>query len=240
MNHTPVLILVLGIIFCSACSSQPPSTDKKSSEPPPMLINIEGEPIEGDPAAKVIVVEFIDYQCPICGRHEREVMPQLKTNYLDTGKVAYVSMDFPLERSHSLAFQAAEAANCAADQGRFWEMHNLLLLRQNALEEDDLFAHALELSLDISRFQDCMVTNKHASAIRSDLEEGKSLNVTGTPIFFLCVPEPDQPGYVRVVSVIRGGGVYNNFRWKLEIVLKSILRSNVLASALSLGTLNLE
>jgi protein-disulfide isomerase len=231
MNPRLVLILGLAITLCTSCSAQ----SSRSAEPTietnpvsstaaqsaPILIDIEGQPMVGDPAAKAVVVEFLDYQCPVCARQARDIMPQLQTNYIDTGKVAYVFMDFPIESFHPLAFQAAEAVNCAADQGQFLAMHDLLLSRQDALQEADLYTHAASLSLDISAFQDCMVTNQHADAIRHDIEQGIASGLTGTPTLFLGVPETGQAGRVRVVSIIRGVGAYPSFSQKLEKVLVS-------------------
>jgi protein-disulfide isomerase len=148
-------------------------------------------------------------------------MPQLRENYISTGKAAYVYMDFPIERWHHLAFQAAQAVQCAADQGQFHEMHDLLLSRQNALQEDSLYAHADVLGLDVSAFQDCMVTNKHAADIKHSIEVGRSLKIKGTPSFFFCVPEPGQPGVVRVLDRTIGVASYPPFERRLEQVLDS-------------------
>lgn len=172
--------------------------------------------MDGNPAAKLVVVEFADYQCPACGRQARDILPKFKTDYIDTGKVAYVYKDYPIERFHRLAFQASEAAQCAGDQGKFWEMHNLLYSRQDALQEDDLYDHAASLSLDISAFQDCMITNKHAAGIKQNIEEGQILKFTGTPTIYICIPEKDQAGLVRVVHVIPGVGGYGGFSQQLE------------------------
>ena len=231
MNPRMVLIFGLAIFLCTPClaqssRSQEPTVETSPeagtpAQSAPILINIEGQPMVGNPAAEAVIVEFLDYQCPVCARQAREIMPQLRTNYIDTGKAAYVFMDFPIERWHPLAFQAAEAVNCAADQGRFLEMHDLLLSRQDALQEADLYAHAASLSLDISAFQDCMVNHQHADAIRRDIEQGVSSGLTGTPTLFLGVPETGQAGQVRVVSIIRGVGAYPSFSQKLEQVLVS-------------------
>jgi len=224
MNRILVLILAFAIAFCSACTPQKQESQatETPSEPPPVLVNIDGEPMAGDPTAEVIVVEFVDYQCPVCGRQIREIMPQLQANYIDTGRIAYVFKDFPAERWHPRALQAAEAVHCAADQGQFMEMHDLLLLNQNALQEDALYDHAETLSLDISTFQDCMITNKHVTSIRSDFEEGESLGITGTPTFYIGVREPGQPGTMRVISIIRGVGAYPSFSQKIEGVMASL------------------
>jgi len=225
MNNKLVLFLTIAIAFCSACTPQEKESqaaEAPSKPPPPVLINIEGEPMAGAPTAEVIVVEFVDYQCPVCARQVREIMPQLTENYIDTGKIAYVFKDFPAERWHPRAFQAAEDVHCAADQGQFMEMHDLLLLNQNTLQEEALYDHAETLSLDISTFQDCMITNKHATSIRSDFEEGESLNITGTPTFYIGVPEPGRPGSMRVISIIRGVGAYPSFAYKIEGVMSSI------------------
>jgi protein-disulfide isomerase len=89
-------------------------------------------PFKGAPDARVTVVEFSDYQCPFCGRHARETLPKIDETYIKTGKVKYVFRDFPLERIHPNAVKAAEAARCAGESGKYWEMHNRLFGDQKA------------------------------------------------------------------------------------------------------------
>src|SRR5207247_8778213 len=95
-------------------------------------------------AAKVAVIEYSDFQCPFCGRYAKESFPQITSDYVDTGKVKYVFHDLPLD-FHKYAFKAAEAAHCAGEQGKFWEMHGLLFQNQAALAPEQLGGYAKDL-----------------------------------------------------------------------------------------------
>jgi protein-disulfide isomerase len=90
----------------------------------PVDLDLEGAPFQGNPRAKVTLVEFFDYQCPFCGLHFSRTLPKLMIEYVHAGKVKYVLRDLPLEMMHPHAFKAAEAASCAEDQGKFWPMHD--------------------------------------------------------------------------------------------------------------------
>jgi protein-disulfide isomerase len=144
-------------------------------------------------------------------------LPQIEREYIQTGKVRYVVRDFPLP-THRHAFKAAEAAHCAAEQGRFWEMHARLFEHQNALDVEALPQHAQALGLDLPRFQQCLQQGRYAEAIRRDLEEGRRAGVRGTPTFFLGVLEPDG-ARVKVQRVIVGAQPYAAFREALEALL---------------------
>jgi protein-disulfide isomerase len=107
-----------------------------------VVLSVDGAPSMGNGDAKVTLIEFSDYQCSFCGRHFSQTLPRLMTEYVKTGKVKYVLRDFPLEPIHPLAFKAAEAARCASDQGKYWEMHDRLFSNQQALGPKDLPRHA--------------------------------------------------------------------------------------------------
>ena len=100
-------------------------------------------------------------------------MPQIEREYIKTGKLKYVARDFPLESIHPLAFKAAEAAHCAGEQGKYWEMHSRLFENQRALSLKDLPQHAQALGLDAPKFQQCLESGKYASRIRKDLADGQ-------------------------------------------------------------------
>ena len=85
-----------------------------------------GEPSLGKPDAPLTLVEFSDYQCPFCRRFFEQTLPALKSKYIDAGQLRYVFRDFPLDQIHPQARQAAESVHCAAEQGKYWEMHDLL------------------------------------------------------------------------------------------------------------------
>lgn len=222
-----IIVLAISNSFAAvgrALASTEPSTDSTriSSEAVAQTIDISGQPIEGGPDARVVIVEFFDYQCPACGRQARDILPEIRSNYIDAGVVSYVYMDFPLESIHPLALQAAEAAGCAADQGKFLEMHDLLFSRQNALREDNLYDYADSLLPDISAFQDCMVTNKQAESVANDVALGRSVGARRTPSIFLTVRDAEHPERVTVVKMIEGVTSYSIFSRQVDRVLAEV------------------
>ncbi len=149
-------------------------------------VSVDDDAVKGDPNAPVTIVEFSDYQCPFCGRHFRETLPQIISQYVDTGKVKIVFRDFPLG-FHEKAEKAAEAAECAGEFGdaKYWEMHDKLYNNQDALDVDDLKSYAVELGLDATQFNDCLDSDKMADEVQADIDEGSSYGVSGTPAFFI-------------------------------------------------------
>ncbi len=141
-------------------------------------------------------------------------MPQLQREYIDTGKIRYVARDFPLESIHPQAFKAAEAAHCAGDQGLFWEMHERLFANPRALSPNDLSQHAQALKLDLTVFDSCLGSSKHAARVRQGLADGQKAGVTGTPTFILGVLESD--GQLKVARVLRGAQPYSVFKEALD------------------------
>ncbi len=152
----------------------------------------DDDPALGREDAPVMIIEFSDFQCPFCKRFAEETFPQLKRDYIDTGKVRFVFRDFPILRIHPNAGLAALAAECADEQGRFWEMHDLLFARQSEWAESapeqaqSLFeAYARELGLDDPAFSECLRTQRYADEVVNDLREGAEAGVRGTPAFFI-------------------------------------------------------
>jgi len=147
-------------------------------------------------------------------------LPQIETDYIKTGKVKYVVMDFPLEAIHANAFKAAEAARCAMDQGKFWEMHSRLFANQRALTPEQLPKHAEALGLDVPTFKACLDGGKYAAEIRKGLAEGQKAGVTGTPGFFLGMTNPSD-AHVTVLGAITGAQPYANFKAAIDGLLSS-------------------
>lgn len=134
--------------------------------------------------AKVAIVEFSDYECPYCKRHHSQTLPRLKQNYIDTGKVQYVMRDYPLG-FHSNAKSAAIAANCAGEQGAYWPMHDELFNAKGA-KGDAMYKNlARQLKLDEAKFDVCLNDPMQTKEVEADLAYGTSLNVSGTPAFFI-------------------------------------------------------
>lgn len=147
--------------------------------PPTASVDTSSAYAKGDRNAPVVLVEFADYQCPYCQKVNPQIQ-QLKKEYGDALAVIY--KDFPLPMHHS-SQKAAEASRCAGEQGKFWEYHDVLFYSKQ-LEPDDLKEHARVLRLDADRFDQCLDSGKQAEAVKKDLEEAKSLGLTGTPSFF--------------------------------------------------------
>jgi len=135
----------------------------------------------GPADAAVSLVEYGDFECPFCGRAEPVVRELLR----DFGDVTYVWRHLPLNDVHPQAQMAAEAAEAAAEQGAFWEMHDLLLDHQDALEPDDLIGHADELGLDVERFADDLRDRVGAMRVADDVDSADLSGVSGTPTFFV-------------------------------------------------------
>ncbi len=173
------------------------------------IINIQGAPSKGDKNAKLALIEFSDYQCPFCARHVRETVPQIEKDFVKTGKLRYYFLDFPLG-FHKQAAKAAEAADCAGDQGKFWQMHDRLFANQNALAPEDLLKHTEALGLDASKFKECLEGGKHSDEIKKDMAEGQKAGITGTPAFLLGFIQPD--GKVKALKKISGAQPYSAFK----------------------------
>ncbi|MFA6296813.1 MAG: prolipoprotein diacylglyceryl transferase [Patescibacteria group bacterium] len=144
-------------------------------------VSTDDDPIKGDKNAKITIVEFSDFECPFCEKAE----PTLK-KILDTysGKVKLVYRDFPLAM-HKDAQKAAEASQCANDQGKYWEYHDKLYANQKALTVADLKKYAGDLKLDTVKFNQCLDSNKFADEVKKDLADGEAVGVDGTPAFFI-------------------------------------------------------
>ena len=189
-----------------------------SPETQSAVVSLDDDPFKGDKNAKLTLIEFSDYQCPFCSRHFRETLPQLERDYIKAGKVKYVFRDFPIESIHREAFKASEAANCASEQGKYWEMHHRLFANQRALGLKDLPQHAQALGLDVATFQKCLDSGKEATEVRGDMADGQRVGVKGTPTFFLGVTEPGS-NMLKAVKVLRGAQSYATFRAAIESLL---------------------
>jgi protein-disulfide isomerase len=138
--------------------------------------------IQGPPEAPVTLVEYGDYECPYCGA----AYPIVKQVQEQMGpRLRFVFRNFPITTSHPHAEQAAEAAEAADAQGRFWDMHDHLYEHQRQLENDDLLGYAADLGLDAQRFADELAQHVHAPRVREDFMSGVRSGVNGTPTFYI-------------------------------------------------------
>jgi len=187
---------------------------------PNVVLPIDGYPSKGSQSAKLILVEFTDYQCPFCGRHFQQTSPQIERDYVNTGRIKYVVRDFPLESIHKDALKAAEAAHCAREHGQYWQMHDRLFNSQNALAADHLSAYAGALGLDVQSFRRCLDSNQYSAKIRQDLVDAQKVGVQATPSSLLGVAEPGGSS-VKVVKMIAGAHPYTVFKEAIDSLLSS-------------------
>jgi protein-disulfide isomerase len=180
-------------------------------------INIEGDPAIGDKDAKVTLIEFADYQCPYCGHAFQQIYTSIVAEYVKTGKVKYVFHDFPLE-FHSNAFKASEAARCAGDQGKYWEMHDKLFQNQRTLDPKGLADAAQAVGLDATKFQQCLDTGKYQAQIRSSIEAAMKIGVRGTPSFLLGLSGPDATKF-KATKRLGGATAYASFETAIDSLL---------------------
>jgi protein-disulfide isomerase len=150
-------------------------------EPKRVVVDSSGHPAEGAKDAPVTIVEFTDFQCPFC-KATQATLKQLHDKYGD--KIRVVHMDFPLP-FHSHALDAAKAARCANEQGKFWPFHDALFADQSKLAPADLKATAKTLGMNSTKFNTCFDSAKYDSQIKADQAVGEKVGVDGTPAFFI-------------------------------------------------------
>jgi protein-disulfide isomerase len=173
----------LAILTC--CMSAAGLAQSRQTGPPPnvRLTDLTGNSL-GRPNAPLTMVEFTDLQCPICRQFHLAAFDQLKINYIDTGKLRFISRDFPVERAHPLALRAAVATHCAGYQGKFWEMRDTVLTNNPHLTPEIFSTFAEELKLDGTAFAACVANPTRAlSEVQSGLADAKSVGVYATPSF---------------------------------------------------------
>jgi protein-disulfide isomerase len=140
-----------------------------------------GDPMLGNAKARVTIMEFSDFQCPVCGEFSRTTLPKLKQKYLANGAVKFVFRNYPLVRIHNQAEQAAIAGECAHRAGIFWKYHDVLFQNQKKLDRDSLAKYARELGQDPSTFLECLSSSEAHEAVQKDMEDGARLGINSTP-----------------------------------------------------------
>lgn len=164
------------------------TTPQQQPQAPPQpttakVTNLKGY-VMGRPDAPLTMVEFTDLQCPFCRQFAITSFDQIKKNWIDTGKLRYISRDFPLD-FHAQAMPAARAARCAGEQGKFWELRMALMKNANLLTADYIAKTAAELKLEPRAFAACAASTKYDAEIQAEMQEGAKLGVGGTPTFIM-------------------------------------------------------
>ena len=151
--------------------------------------------------APVTLVEFTDYQCPFCRQFHTTVFDEIRKKYVDTGKLRFISIDFPLD-FHPFAQKAAEASHCAGDQGQFSRMRDILSNNAAKLTLDDLEGYARSLYLDVAAFKSCLATNKYQQLVSENHKKAAEVTVSATPSFLLGKSTKDGVDGVVLVGTM--------------------------------------
>ncbi|HXU53439.1 MAG TPA: DsbA family protein [Casimicrobiaceae bacterium] len=191
-----------------AAQPQEPVSDKVAMALPANAYSL------GKADAPVVMIEYTDLQCPFCQQFHNTAYEQIKKNYIDTGKVLFLSRDFPLD-FHPWARPAAIAARCAGDQGKFWELRNVLIANADKLSKEMISQHASDLKLDMKKFQSCADSDFYTADINKQVAEGTAAGVNGTPSFVIGKMENGQLDGVRLV----GAMPYATFEAKINELL---------------------
>jgi protein-disulfide isomerase len=191
-------------IEVKAPTPQPAQAPIQPSAPTLIQVSLDDDPVKGDSNAPVTVVEFSDFQCPFCSRFAEQTLPALQENYIDTGKIKFVYRDMPLANLHPNAKTAHIAAECADEQGKFWEYHDVLFEKQNQWNRISLDAasenfkgYAAELGLNSASFDTCLSSKSIADEVNADLVEAGQYGATGTPTFFIG---NEKDGFIKLVG----------------------------------------
>ncbi len=151
--------------------------------------------------APVTIVEFTDYQCPFCRKYHTDNFADLKKNYIDTGKVRFASRDLPLD-FHPNAQRAAEAAWCAGEQNKYWELRDTMIINSGDLSKDAITKYAQTNRLDLASFQACVDADKYKAEIQKSVADAGTVGISGTPSFVIGKTATDTLDGDRVVGAI--------------------------------------
>lgn len=186
----------------AAAAAQPPAVQAAAPSDKVKMSIGKGWYAMGREDAPVTMVEFTDYQCPFCRKFEHDSFAELKKNYIDTGKVRFVSRDLPLE-FHPNAAPAAQAVRCAGEQHKFWEMHDAIMQdTATDLSTDSILKYGDKVGLDMTAFRACVAEKRFVAAIQKDTADAGTMGISGTPSFVIAKTAPDQMDGVRIVGAV--------------------------------------
>ncbi len=221
------LIIAGAILYSNAKPSNSGNVPNQQLQQPsgPVKVSVDDDPVLGDKNAPVTLIEFSDYECPFCKRHFTDVYPQIKKDYIDTGKVKLVYRDYIAVPSHNpLATSQAMAAQCAKDQGgdsAYFKYHDEIFKRTtsngNGMAVFQLPVIAKDLGLNVSTFQSCLDSNKYKDEVNKDIADGQKAGVSGTPSFF--VGKSNKSGIIDG-TIIVGAQPFSAFKVIIDEMLK--------------------
>ncbi|MGE0392522.1 MAG: thioredoxin domain-containing protein [Vicinamibacterales bacterium] len=198
-----------------ALKAQRPGTSLPSLDR--IELKLDKAPMRGNAAARVVLVEVSDFECPFCARHVRQTAGQIEKAYIDSGKARHAYVNFPLA-SHRNAFKAAEAGLCAGDQGKFWEMHARMFASQTQLAPPLLPGLAGTAGVNVEQLRACLDGGRKREQVSSDQAMAQRAGVTATPTFFVGVLDA-KTGAFTVTERIIGAKQYGVFQQALDAAL---------------------
>ena len=184
---------------------------------PPPTMSVAGELYKGEPAAKVAIIEYADFQCPFCRRFESQVYPNIRDSYIRTGKLKYFHRDMPLV-FHQGAMPAARAVHCASEQGKFWEMHDSLLGDAASLTPADIDDRAGKLGINVSALDKCISSDRFADIIQRGITEASTMQISGTPTFIFGMLDADG-NVMSVKKTVVGASPFEAFKAAIDPLL---------------------
>ena len=181
-------------------------------------IPLAGEPAMGSASAKITLVEVSDYHCPFCRRNAVQTFPQVNADFIATGKARYVFVDYPIASLHPDAFKSHEAADCAGDQGKYWQMHTALFASAPVKDAAGLTQRAQSIGLDAARFSSCLASGRHAASITDSIARMEKLGIGGTPATLIgLTPAPGEP--MKITGYVYGAKPYAEFKTQIDAAL---------------------
>lgn len=196
---------------------------ERAAAPPPAAgptpaalqsINVHGEPFRGAAGARVAILEYSDFDCSFCARYATQIYPKLDADYVQTGKVKYFFRDLPLPVHPDAPFKA-RIARCAAEQGKFWEVHDRLFADQRGLDAAGMAQLSHDLDLNAGALQACVASGRYADGIRLSARSAERLGIMGTPAFVVGTLSPDGQ-VLTAAKVLVGAPTYEGFRELLD------------------------
>lgn len=181
-------------------------------------IPLAGEPAMGSAGAKITLVEVSDYHCPFCRRNAVQTFPQVNAEYVATGKVRYVFVDYPIAQLHPDAFRSHEAADCAGEQGKYWQMHAALFKDAPTKDDATLAARAQSVGADRAKFSSCLASGRHAADIKASIARMEKLGIGGTPATLIGLTPKDN-GPMQIVGYVYGAKPFSEFKNQIDAAL---------------------
>lgn len=212
-----VNLLWAGARLPAAGPVRPP---RPPARPEPKLptdpVSLEGAMLQGAKTAKVALIQYSDFECPFCGKFARETEPTLRKEYVETGRALYAFKHLPLQTLHQNAVKAATVAECAGDQGKFWQVHDLLFQSPAKLDDALIRERAKSADVDLKVLDQCAASTGEERVKRAAAEAAK-LGITGTPTLLIGTIQSD--GKVKVTQRLAGAQPIERLRAVIDELL---------------------